>query len=257
MSKKKSVHVKGHWRTTASGKEVWISPHTRSISVSGAGQAALLGLAANPFFKRFVFKFTPGFALCCMGGYYLYSWASAKWNNPWKFIQPNHDAIKNYVLNGGPRLPSPKARKNPNGFSMKNFNKKIKKKKKSEKSYIPFNGVEALTTSKGMACWDLTHLYGSILGYLSKYPKKTGIERGKIRFVRGSGYDKKAEETVGHIWIEIIIDEKPFVVDTATTKPFHFVPIRKAYEKDKLDAYDMFSFDRGSIRKYRKEWWKE
>lgn len=176
--------------------------------------------------------------------------ASAR-NNPWQFIQPDNKSIDNIAH----QLRLPINRGNNVAFIMEGFNKRfVGVRPEPLLNKRPFSGPETLGQDY-VLCWDLANLYGSLLSSMARRPDETGIHADAMRFVTGSAIDNKGNKGE-HIWIEIVIDGKAYVVDTASLKtPFRFIPFEKAYRDYSLSPVRMYTLQPSSLTDYDPNWY--
>lgn len=170
-------------------------------------------------------------------------------NDPWQFIQPDDDSIDNIAH----QLSLPSNRSNDDGFTMEGFNKTFVGKRDDPKFIKrPYSGPETLKQDY-VLCWDLVALYGSLLSNMARRPEETGIHGDSMRFVTGTAIGEDGEGE--HTWIEIVIDGKAYVVDTASKKPFRFIPLEKAYKDSSLSPLRMYTLQPGSLTNYDPNWY--
>lgn len=98
---------------------------------------------------------------------------------------------------------------------------------------------EMLQEEKGV-CIDLAHLYASVL-------YKLGVS--DIKLIQGTAFGVK------HVWPEVVIEGRPYVVDTTYGTLIEFVDIGKAYKNQKLIPDKMYEKDSWVLRSYDFQWY--
>ncbi|MFZ3059192.1 MAG: FlxA-like family protein [Candidatus Methanoperedens sp.] len=171
-------------------------------------------------------------------------------NSPWQFVEPGNELIKKFISDNNIKLPG---KRDPKGFVMQGYTKKFVERK-DVKAYIsPYTGSEVLNV-KEVSCWDLTNFFSSILYTLASDPQNTDVDVDKIRLVRGTANVTPANVTPANVtlhgWIEIVIDNQIYVVDTSDVTSFKFVAKDDLYKKLNLKPTYTWTKDIGSLSKY-------
>ncbi|MCZ7400255.1 MAG: FlxA-like family protein [Candidatus Methanoperedens sp.] len=162
------------------------------------------------------------------------------WNSPWQFVEPGNQLIKKFISDNNIKLPD---KRDPKGFVMQGYTKKFVERKDLKAYISPYTGSQVLNANE-VSCWDLTNFFGSILYTLASDPQNTGVDGEKIRLVSGT-----ANVTL-HGWIEIVIDNQIYVVDTSDVTSFKFVAKDDLYKKLNLKPAYTWTKDIGSLSKY-------
>jgi len=159
--------------------------------------------------------------------------------NPQSFITPKGNNIKKFIQ-GKNNLNLP-TKISDSGFTDLGINKKFKGETKND--FMSGNEVAGKPDGAGVNCQDLTYFVTSLLEAKKdpKFENYKGVE-GSIK-VEGKDY--------GHMWAEIEIDGKVYVVDTYNVYPIRLYPKEMAYKKFGLKPVKEFGYQK-SLKKYAK-----
>lgn len=160
--------------------------------------------------------------------------------NPQLFITPNGDNIKKFVEEkNNLNLPTEIS---DNGFTDLGINKKFSGELKED--FMSGNKVAGLPDGSGVNCQDLTYFVTSLL----EAKKNPRFENYKGVW----GSIKPKDKNYPHMWVEMEIDGKIYVVDTFNVYPIGLYPKEMAYKRFNLKPVKEFGYKK-PMKKYA-EW---
>ncbi len=173
-----------------------------------------------------------------IGAYLLLQDGADILTKPWKYIVPDATFVKNYVGKGHIKLP-----KNikSSGSTSLGLGRSFKPYSKTRVYYA--NGAQMLR-KRSATCIEMGFFAATLL-----------LADGNPRYqnfigVQGNATDPKTNQRIGHLWLEIKIDGKLYVVDTANTRDISLMPKEEAYKKYNLEPSMEFTDKENSRKKY-------
>ncbi len=159
---------------------------------------------------------------------------------PWKYIVPDASLVKNHIRKGNVKLPKKINAKGPTSLGL-------------GKGFKPFQGNRAFCSNGAqmLSKFGQTAMCMEVAIFTATLLRASGDPRFQNFIgVQGNATDSKTGKKIGHQWLEIKIDGKSYVVDTAETRDISLLPKEEAYETYRLEPEVQFTDEVDSLGPY-------